>query len=94
LKIRYKIGKFSSPVSVCPGDKFNLILTEYDAHGNEYKQKVGEDIEVSMTVTHWVMFYVPGTGFGGIFGGPDIGSKMSEIFVEPELVNDDEILIA
>jgi hypothetical protein len=94
LKTRYKVGKFNHPVSVCPGDTLHLILTEHDGYGNEYKQKVSEDINVSMTVTHWVMFYVAGVGFGGMFGGPDIGSKMSEIFVEPELVDANEILIA
>ena len=89
MKTRYKIGKFSAPVSVCPGDLLNLIITEPGGH----KQKVSEEITISMTVTHWVMFYVAGVGFGGIFGGSDIGSKMGEIFVNPERINDEDILI-
>ena len=90
MKTRYKTGKFNHAVSVCPGDTLNLTITE---PGNR-KQKVTEDIKISMTITHWVMFYVPGIGFGGMFGGPDIGSKMSEIFVNPELINDEDLLIA
>lgn len=90
MKVRYKIGKFSHSVYVRPGDQLNLLLTEPDGT----KQKVSEDVNVSMTVTHWVMFYVPGIGFGGLFGTSDIGSKISEIFVEPELVSEPELLIA
>lgn len=90
MKTRYKIGRFSSPVTVCPGDQLHLTLEEV----NGQKQKISEDIQISMTVTHWVMFYVPGVGFGGMFGGPDIGSKIGEIFVEPERINDEDLLIA
>jgi hypothetical protein len=90
MKTRYKIGKFNQEITVCPGDAINLAVTE----PNGQKQRVSEDIMVNMTVTHWVMFYVPGVGFGGMFGGPDLGSKMSEIFVNPERVDDKEILIA
>jgi len=89
MKTRYKVGRFTAPVSVLPGDTLNLTLTE----PNGQKQKVSEDITFSMTVTHWVMFYVKGVGFGGMFGGPDIGSKMPEIFVNPERVNDEDILM-
>ena len=89
MKTRYKIGRLSSLVTVAPGDTLNLTLTE----PNGQKQKVSEEITISMTITHWVMFYVSGVGFGGMVGGPDIGSKMSEIFVEPVLIGDDEILI-
>jgi hypothetical protein len=39
------------------------------------------------------MFHVPGVGFGGLLGGPDLVAKMSEIFVEPVLIYDDDILI-
>jgi hypothetical protein len=85
---RYKIGQFKQPVTVCPGDTLNLTLTDKDGT----KQRVSEDIKVSMTVTHWVMFYVAGVGFGGMFGGPNIGSKMSEIFVEPELVESSNLI--
>ena len=90
MKTRYKIGKFSQPVTVCPGDTLNLTLTEKNLH----KQKVTEEITISMTITHWVMFYVPDVGLGGLFGGPDIGAKMGEIFVEPVLIGDGEILIS
>ncbi len=90
MKTRYKTGKFNRSVSVCPGDTLNLTLTEKGMR----KQRVSEEITISMTITHWVMFYVPGVGFGGLFGGPDIGAKMSEIFVEPVLIGDDEILIS
>jgi hypothetical protein len=83
MRTRYKIGEFSHSVTVLPGDELHVTITERDGT----KQKVSEDINVAMTVTHWVMFYVAGVGFGGMFGGPDIGSKMSEIFVEPELVS-------
>ena len=90
MKTRYKTGKFSYPVTTCPGDTLNLILSE----PNGQKQKVSEDITITMTITHWVMFYVAGVGFGGMFGGPDIGSKMCEIFVEPVLINDEDQLIS
>ena len=53
MKTRYKVGRFTAPVTVLPGDKLNLVLTEYDAFGNETKQTISEDINVSMTVTHW-----------------------------------------
>jgi len=89
MKTRYKTGKFTSPISICPGDQLHLTVTEHDGQ----KQKVSENINISMTVTHWVMFYVPGVGFGGMFGGPDINSKMSEIFVEPERIDDEDLLI-
>lgn len=93
MKTRYKIGELSGVVTVLPGDTLHLTLTENDAFGVERnKQRVTEEITISMTVTHWVMFYVPGVGFGGMFGGPDLGSKMAEVFVEPELVNKDELL--
>ena len=88
MKTRYKIGRFSEPISVLPGDQLNLTITD----GGQ-KQKVSEEITIAMTITHWVMFYVPGVGFGGMFGGPDIGSKISEIFVEPELVVEPKLLI-
>ena len=90
MKTRYKTGKFTEPVTVLPGDTLNLTLTEK----NEQKQRVTEEITIAMSVTHWVMFYVPGVGFGGMFGGPDIGSKMGEIFVKPVLIGEDEILIS
>lgn len=90
MKTRYKIGEFTHAMDVYDGDKLNLTLTESDGQ----KQKVSEVIKVSMTVTHWVMFYVPGVGFGGMFGGPDIGSKIGEIFVEPERINDEDLLIS
>ena len=89
MKTRYKVGRFNHSVSVLPGDTLNLTLTE----PNGCKQKVSEDITISMTVTHWVMFYVKGVGFGGMFGGPDIGLKMPEIFVNPERINDEDLLI-
>jgi len=92
MKTRYKIGEFSHPITVTPGDTLKLTLSEHDG-ALVHKQTVTEPITVSMTITHWVMFYVAGVGFGGLFGGSDIGSKMSEIFVEPERINDDEILI-
>ncbi len=88
MKTRYKIGRFSQPVTVNPGDILNLTITD----GGQ-KQKVSEDITISMTITHWVMFYVSGVGFGGMFGGPDIGAKMGEIFVESERINDEDQLI-
>jgi hypothetical protein len=90
MKTRYKTGKFTQDIEVSDGDTLNLIITE----PNGAKQRVSEDIMIPMTITHWVMFYVPGVGFGGMFGGPDLGSKMSEIFVNPERVDDKEILIA
>ena len=93
MKTRYKVGRFTAPVTVLPGDKLNLVLKEYDAFGNETKQTISEDINVTMTVTHWVMFYIKGVGFGGLFGGPDVGSQMPEIFVDPERVNDEDRLI-
>ena len=89
MKTRYKTGKFNQPVSVYPRDTLNLTITE---PGNR-KQRVTEEIKISMTVTHWVMFYIPGVGFGGLFGTEDIGSKMGEIFVNPEYINNDETLI-
>jgi len=94
MKTRYKIGELSSgPVSVLPGDTINLILTEEDAFGvARNKQKITEEITIAMAVTHWVMFYHPGVGFGGMFGTSDIGSKMAEVFVEPELVDEGELL--
>ncbi len=88
MKTRYKIGKFNQSITVYPGDTLNLTLNEPGG----LKQRVSEEIAVEMTVTHWVMFYVPDIGFGGLFGGPNIGAKMSEIFVEPVLI-DDETLI-
>jgi hypothetical protein len=90
MKTRYKIGKFDFPVTARPGDRINLILTE----PNGQKQKVSEGIAVTMTITHWVMFYVPGVGLGGMFGGPDMGERMDEIFVEPQYIKDGEMLIA
>lgn len=89
MKVRYKIGEFTRSVSVCPGDKLIVSITEPDGS----KQEVCEDITISMTTTHWVMFYIPGVGFGGIFGGRNIVDKMSEIFVDPELVLPDENLM-
>ena len=89
MRTRYKTGKFTRALTTCKGDELHLTLREKDGT----TQTVREDIKVSMTITHWVMFYVPGVGFGGLFGGPDIGAKMSEIFVEPVLISDDEILI-
>ncbi len=89
MKTRYKIGRFNSPVTVSSGDTLKLTLTEKDGT----KQKVTEEIKISMTITHWVMFYVAGVGFGGLFGGKNIGSKIGEIFVEPELIGADDILI-
>jgi len=90
MKTRYKIGRFNCPITVSPGDTIKLTLSEPDGT----KQKVSEDINISMRVTHWVMFYVPGVGFGGMFGGPELGAKMSEIFVDPELVVEPELLIS
>jgi hypothetical protein len=89
MKTRYKTGRFNQTVTVCPGDTLNLTVRE---PGNR-KQKVSENITIEMTITHWVMFYVPGVGFGGMFGGPDIATKMPEIFVNPELVNEEDMLI-
>ena len=89
MKTRYKIGRFSQTVLVCPGDTLNLTVTE----PNGVKQKVTEEIKISMTVTHWVMFYIPGVGFGGLFGTEDIGSKINEIFINPERVNEEDMLI-
>ncbi len=89
MKTRYKIGEFNYPITVCPGDLIKLTLTEK----NGTKQKVTEDINVSMEITHWVMFYVTGVGLGGMFGTKDIGSKIDEIFVKPELINDKGMLI-
>jgi len=89
MKTRYKTGKLTSSISVIPGDQLHLTVTE----GGEQNQKISENINISMTVTHWVMFYVPGVGFGGMFGGPDIDSKMSEIFVEPERIDNEDLLI-
>jgi hypothetical protein len=89
MKTRYKIGKFNQTINVHPGDLLNLTITE----PNGRKQKVSEEITIAMTITHWVMFYVSGVGFGGIFGGPNIGEKMPEIFVDPVLIGEDEILM-
>lgn len=90
MKTRYKIGKFDKEIAVQPGDELHLTVTE----SNGEKQKVSEDITIQMTITHWVMFYVPGIGFGGMFGGPDIESNISEIFLDPEYVSDGEMLIS
>lgn len=90
MKTRYKIGKFSQEVKVQPGDIVNLTLTE----SNGEEQRVSETIMIQMTVTHWLMFYVPGIGFGGMFGGPDIEANISEIFLDPEYVSDGEMLIS
>ena len=91
MRTRYKTGRFKQPVTVYPGDTLNLTLNE---PGRRIKQRVSKDITIAMTITHWVMFYVPGVGFGGMFGTEDIGSKMNEIFVEPELVSGADNLIA
>ena len=88
MKTRYKIGRFMYPVTVCPGDTLNVTLTELSG----VKQKVTEEITIGMRVTHWVMFHVPGVGFGGMFGGPDLGSKMPEIFTDPERVAEEDNL--
>ncbi len=89
MKTRYKIGEFNQPIEVRPGDELRLTVTNNDGT----KQKVNEDIKISMTVTHWVMLYIPGVGFGGLFGTSDIGEKMSKIFAEPELVEPSDNLI-
>jgi len=93
MKTRYKIGKFRDSVSLLPGDTMKLTLTEHDEDGIESQQRVSEEITVPMHVTHWVMFYVPGVGIGGMFGGPNIESKLPEIFVDPECVNNEAKLI-
>jgi hypothetical protein len=89
LKTRYKIGKFDHALAVGNGDTLRLTVTD----DKGVRQTVSEDITITMTVTHWVMLYIPGVGFGGLFGGPELGEKMSEIFVNPELVDIGETLI-
>lgn len=92
MKTRYKIGEFDFPITVRPGDTIKLTLTEKEG-ALVHKQTISEPITIPMEVTHWMMFYVEGVGFGGMFSGSDIGSKISEIFVEPELVDANDKLI-
>ena len=89
MKVRYKTGKFDYPIKAVRGDTLNLTVTD----PNGTKQKVTEEIKISMAITHWVMFYIPNVGFGGLFGTRVINSKMDEIFVKPECINADEDLI-
>lgn len=93
MKTRYKIGKFNSPVVVYPGDQLNVTITDCDNSGNKHREKVSEEITISMEVTHWAMFYVAGIGFGGMFGGPDLSERINEIFVDPERIDESKSLI-
>lgn len=86
---RYKTGKLDHAVNMLPGDQLNLTISE----NGGTKQRVSEEIKISKVVTHWVMFYVPGVGIGGIFGGPELPLNMDNIFVEAKLVNPNENLV-
>jgi len=80
MSVRYKIGKFDYEIIVIPGDR--LCVSIRDEHS--YKDvKVEEEITAMQKITHWVMFYAPEIGFGGMFGGPNIGDRVHEVFVNP-----------
>lgn len=90
---RYKVGRFNYAIQVLPGDVLHLSLKECYPDGTTMvEHKIEEDIIVAQTVTHWVMFYVPGVGFGGMFGGSDIEDRIGEVFVNPVKVEPSEPL--
>lgn len=91
--IRYKVGKFDRSLIVTPGDTLCVSLKEcYPDGTTTVEHKVEEQITVSQVVTHWVMFYAPDVGFGGIFGGSDIEERIGEVFIDPVKVEDGEAL--
>jgi hypothetical protein len=76
-----------------PGDSLHLTLKENYSDGTTcVEHKVEEIIRVSQIVSHWVVFYTPGVGFGGMFGGEDIEDRIGEVFVDPVKVEDNEPL--
>lgn len=93
MRTRYKIGELTEPIHALPGDTLNLTLTERESNGEVcYKHRFDEEITIEMTITHWIMFHVPGVGFGGMFGGDNLGSQVYDIFLDAELVDQDEPL--
>ena len=90
---RYKVGRFHHAINVVPGDTLNVSLKECYPDGTTMAEhKVEEKITVSQVVTYWVMFYVPGVGFGGMFCGEDIEERIGEVFVDPVKVEPHEPL--
>lgn len=91
---RYRVGKFDRTFNVIPGDTLIIALQECCYDGTlVVEHKIEEEITVAQVVSHWVMFYVPGVGFGGMFGGPDIEDRIDEVFVDPVKVEDGESLL-
>lgn len=86
MKVRYKAGKFNQAVSVAPGDLFNCTLTEEALEGGRRiakQQKVSERITKSFTISHWVMFWIPGCPtVGGMFGTEETLGNINNIFVD------------
>ncbi|TXH59143.1 MAG: hypothetical protein E6Q97_00525 [Desulfurellales bacterium] len=91
--VRVKFGKFFSAVSVYPGDIFNLKLSsEYIKEGQveTYTQTVSTPITVTQVVTDWVMFFIPGVGFGGMFGNSELRERILQMFPTAYEVPDGE----
>lgn len=81
---RFKIGRFYNAMHVVPGDRLHVSLKEQFPDGSTMAEhKVEEEITISQVVTHWAMFYAPGIGFGGMFGGEDLEERIGEVFVNP-----------
>lgn len=98
MEVRYKAGKFRNAVSVTPGDKFSMTLTEEEllADGSKTKKKqaVSEVIKKDMIISHWVMFFIPGTDtVGGMFGGEELLSNIKNIFQDSVEIQAGEYLI-
>lgn len=78
--VRVRFGKFSSPVTVYPKDTFNMKLSSEMEDRSIHTQTISTEIQITQTITDWCMIYIPGVGFGGMFGNEKLRDKIFSIY--------------
>lgn len=56
-------------------------------------QTIRTEIQVIQTITDWCMIYIPGVGFGGMFGNEKLRDNILSIYKDAYEVPDGEAVI-
>lgn len=78
--VRVRFGKFDRASVVYPGDIFRMNLSSEKEDRTFHEQTVETTIQVTQTITDWCMIYIPGVGFGGLFGNEKLREKILSIY--------------
>ncbi len=91
MATRYKVGKFDYPISLSPGDQFNLTYTQKGENGDKPTILHTEDITREMMCTHYAVLSTP-FSMGMMIGTDELENFLEEYFPGCGVGEDEPIL--